>query len=71
LDQAVKQGVKQYVILGAGIDTFAHRRMDIENQLQVFEIDHPATQAYKRQRIAELGWKNPSNLVYIPVDYKR
>ena len=71
LDEAIKQGVQQYVILGAGMDTFAFRRTDIANQLQVFEIDHPATQAYKRQRIAELGWKKPSNLHYVPVDFTK
>lgn len=71
LDEAVKQGVQQYVVLGAGMDTFAFRRTDIVNQLQVFEIDHPATQAYKRQRIAELGWEKPLNLHFVPVDFTK
>jgi methyltransferase (TIGR00027 family) len=69
LEQAIKRGVQQYVILGAGMDTFAYRRTDIVNQLQVFEIDHPATQAYKCRRIAALGWETPSNLHFIPVDF--
>jgi methyltransferase (TIGR00027 family) len=71
LGQAVKRGVRQYVILGAGMDTFAYRRTDVEDQVQVFEIDHLATQAYKRRRIAELGWKDSSNLHFIPVDFTK
>ena len=69
LDEAIRQGVRQYVILGAGMDTFAHRRSDLEDQLAIFEIDHPATQGYKRARIAELGMNMPPNLHYIPVDF--
>lgn len=49
LEQAVKQGVEQYVIRGAGMDTFAFRRPDLLSQVQVFEVDHPATQAFKRK----------------------
>jgi methyltransferase (TIGR00027 family) len=71
LDDAVRQGVRQYVILGAGMDTFAYRRTELVNRLQVFEADHPATQEYKRQRIAGLGWDNPPNLHYIPVDFNK
>jgi methyltransferase (TIGR00027 family) len=55
LEKAVSQEVKQYVILGAGLDTFAFRRPDLMEQLEVFEIDHPATQKFRLQRIAELG----------------
>lgn len=71
LELDIMQGIRQYVILGAGMDTFAHRRTDLGNLLQVFEIDHPATQAYKRQRIDELGWTYPSNLHYVPVDFTK
>ena len=71
LEQAVRQGVGQYVILGAGMDTFAYRRTDLVNQLQVFEIDHPATQAYKRERINKLGWHAPPNLHDVPVDFTK
>jgi methyltransferase (TIGR00027 family) len=52
LAAAVGQGVKQHVILGAGMDTFAFRRPDRLRQLQVFEIDHPGTQDFKRRRLA-------------------
>lgn len=71
LEGTIKQGVQQYVILGAGMDTFAIRRSDIVNQLQVFEVDHPATQAFKHKRIAELGWEKPSNLNFVPVDFTK
>jgi methyltransferase (TIGR00027 family) len=71
LEQAVKQGVRQYVILGAGLDTFAFRRSDLLRQLQVFEVDHPATQAFKRNRLAELGWEIPPNLYFVPVDFSK
>ncbi|GAX88852.1 class I SAM-dependent methyltransferase [Effusibacillus lacus] len=71
LEQAVKQGMQQYVILGAGMDTFAFRRPDLLGQLQVFEVDHPATQAFKRNRLAELGWEIPPNLHFIPVDFSK
>src|SRR6478735_7269474 len=48
--------VDQYVILGAGLDTFAERRADLGDRLHVFEIDQPATQAWKRERLVELGF---------------
>ncbi|MTI84493.1 MAG: class I SAM-dependent methyltransferase [Firmicutes bacterium] len=69
LEEAVKHGVKQYVILGAGMDTFAFRRPELVEQLQVFEVDHPATQAFKRNRLIELGWEKTSQLHFIPVDF--
>ena len=69
LEEAVSQGVQQYVILGAGMDTFAFRRPDMVEQLQVFEVDHPATQAFKRRRIAEVGWEQPAQLQFVPVDF--
>jgi methyltransferase (TIGR00027 family) len=69
LEEAVRQGVKQYVILGAGLDTFAFRRRDLLERLQVFEVDHPAMQAFKRRRLAELGWELPAKLHFVPVDF--
>lgn len=71
LEKAVKQWVKQYVILGAGMDTFAFRRPEMVEKLQVFEVDHPATQAFKRSRLAELGWKQPARLHFVPVDFTK
>lgn len=69
LEEAIQQGVRQYVILGAGLDTFAYRRPDLEQKLQVFELDHPATQAIKRERVAAAGWAHPENLHIIPTDF--
>lgn len=69
LENALQQGIKQYVMLGAGMDTFAFRRPKLVEQLQVYEIDHPAMQAFKRNRLAELGWKIPPQLYFIPVDF--
>jgi methyltransferase (TIGR00027 family) len=72
LEEAFReQGVKQYVILGAGLDTFAWRRRDLVAQLPVFEVDHPATQNFKRQRLPWLGLKQPARLHFVPVDFSR
>jgi methyltransferase (TIGR00027 family) len=72
LEAAVmQQEVKQYVILGAGLDTFALRRTDLLAQLQVFEVDHPGTQAHKRRRLREVGREHPAQLHFIPVDFSR
>lgn len=71
LVEAIGQGVKQYVILGAGMDTFAFRRPDMMEKLQVFEVDHPTTQACKRQRLLELGWEIPEQLYFVPIDFTR
>lgn len=71
LEQAVREGVRQYVILGAGMDTFAWRRPDLMARLQVFEIDHPATQAHKRQRLRAAGLEPPPNLHFLPMDFDR
>jgi methyltransferase (TIGR00027 family) len=71
LEEAVREGVKQYVILGAGMDTFAWRRPDLLEHLQVFEVDHPATQAQKRQRLRQAGLEPPAHLNFLPVDFSR
>ncbi|HLF77659.1 MAG TPA: class I SAM-dependent methyltransferase [Dehalococcoidia bacterium] len=63
-------GVYQYVILGAGLDSFAQRRPEIASQLQVFEVDQPATQAWKRQRLVELSYGIPRWLHLVPVDFE-
>ncbi len=69
LAAAEAEGVTQYVILGAGLETFAFRRPAGDQRLQVFEVDHPATQAFKRARLAELGWALPPHLHFVPVDF--
>jgi len=71
LELACQQGVKQYVILGAGMDTFAFRRPELLEKLRVLEIDHPATQAFKCDRLAELGWEIPANLSFVPMDFSK
>lgn len=71
LMNAVARGVRQYVILGAGMDTFAFRCGDMLDRLQVFEIDHPATQAFKRNRIAALGWEIPAQLHLVSLDFTK
>jgi methyltransferase (TIGR00027 family) len=64
------QGVAQYVILGAGLDTFAQRRPDIASRLRVYEVDRPGPQAWKRRRLIELGFGVPEWLRLVPVDFE-
>jgi methyltransferase (TIGR00027 family) len=71
LEKAIKQGVKQYVILGARMDTFAFRRPEMLEKLEVFEVDHPATQEFKLHRLVELGWKHPAKLHFIPIGFTK
>jgi methyltransferase (TIGR00027 family) len=66
----VDRGVGQYVLLGAGLDTFAQRRPEIASQLRVFEVDRPGPQAWKRQRLVELGFDVPEWLRLVPVDFE-
>jgi methyltransferase (TIGR00027 family) len=63
-------GVGQYVILGAGLDTFAQRRPDVTAGLRVFEVDRPGPQAWKRQRLTDLGYGVPGWLRLVPVDFE-
>ena len=65
------RGVSQYVILGAGLDTFAQRRPEIASGIRVFEVDQPSPQAWKRQRLTELGFGAPDWLRLVPVDFER
>jgi methyltransferase (TIGR00027 family) len=64
----VERGVRQYVILGAGLDTFAYRNPHPETKIHVFEVDHPATQTWKRHRLQEVDISSPGNLTFAPVD---
>jgi methyltransferase (TIGR00027 family) len=63
-------GVTQYVLLGAGLDTFAQRRPDVAARLIVFEVDQPGPQAWKRQRLIELGFGVPDWLRFVPVNFE-
>jgi methyltransferase (TIGR00027 family) len=69
LSRAVERGVRQMVILGAGLDTFALRNP--HSGLEIYEVDHPATQAGKRQRLAEAQIALPPWLVFVPIDFER
>jgi methyltransferase (TIGR00027 family) len=65
-----KQGIRQYVILGAGLDTFAQRQPAIASQLQIYEIDQPATLSWKQKRLDEIGFGVPGNLHFVPVNFE-
>jgi methyltransferase (TIGR00027 family) len=68
-DQA-SHGIGQYVILGAGLDTFAQRRPELAARLRIFEVDRPGPQSWKRQRLVELGYGIPDWLRLVPVDFE-
>src|SRR5271170_3709248 len=70
LSRAVERGIRQIVILGAGLDTFALRNPH-GAQLRIYEVDHPATQAGKRERLAEAQIALPPWLILVPVDFQR
>lgn len=69
LARSVEQGVRQYVVLGAGLDTFAYRNPFAD--LRVFEVDHPDTQAWKRERLRHGGIAVPESMRFAPVDFER
>jgi methyltransferase (TIGR00027 family) len=71
LAMAVERGVAQYVLVGAGLDTFVFRRADMRDRVEVFELDHPQSQALKRERLATAGLADPSNLHFGIVDFER
>ena len=68
---APEKGISQYVIVGAGLDTFALRRLDLRNRLRVFELDHPVTQTLKRNRLVQAALVPPPNLHFCPTDFER
>lgn len=70
LCQAVKRGIHQYVILGAGLDTFAYRN-PYADCVKVFEVDYPATQAWKRRQLSEAKISIPDCLTFAPIDFER
>jgi methyltransferase (TIGR00027 family) len=71
LSAAVEKGIRQIVILGAGLDTFALRNPHGAQQIRIYEVDHPATQAWKLDRLAEAQIAPPSWLTLVPVDFER
>jgi methyltransferase (TIGR00027 family) len=71
LAAAMTRGVEQYAMLGAGLDTFACRQRFGADQLRVFEVDHPATQAWKRERLRDAGIVVPANVTFAEADFAR
>jgi len=71
LAEAVRTGVSQYVILGAGLDTFAYRQPDYAKAMRIFEVDHPSSQIWKRDCLAAKGVALPSNLAFVAADFER
>lgn len=70
LAAAHARGVTQYLVLGAGLDTFAYRNPYGE-RLRVFEVDHPATQSWKRTHLLKIGILSPRSLTFVPVDFEK
>ncbi|MBP0725364.1 class I SAM-dependent methyltransferase [Bacillus sp. RG28] len=67
----VMLGLKQYVILGAGLDTFCFRHPELNNSLEIFEIDYPATQEFKKKMLEIADFKIPSNLHFVSMDFAK
>ncbi len=71
LARCVAAGVRQYLVMGAGLDTFAYRNPYRDEGLRVFEMDHPGTQRWKQQLLAEAGIGVPASLTFVPADFER
>jgi methyltransferase (TIGR00027 family) len=71
LSQAIANGVTRYVILGAGLDSFAWRQPQFVSRVEVVEVDHPSSQQWKRRRLQELGIGEPPNLKFLPIDFEK
>jgi methyltransferase (TIGR00027 family) len=70
LAAAYEHGVRQYVLLGAGYDTFAYRQPEWAHGLRIFEVDHPASQRQKQERLRSAGVEVPSNLEFVSIDFE-
>jgi methyltransferase (TIGR00027 family) len=70
LVEAITRGIRQYVILGAGLDTFAYRNPYPMSSLSVFEVDHPTTQAWKRSQLSLAQIAIPESLTFVPIDFE-
>lgn len=68
--EQIAKGVKQYILLGAGLDSFAQRNTKISAQVAIYEIDQPDTLAWKEAKLVENGYKIPENLHFVPVDFE-
>ena len=68
---AIRIGARQYVILGAGMDTFAYRNRELTSDIHIFEVDHPDMQNFKKTKVEQAGWAIPGNLHYVPADFTK
>ena len=68
--QAIRDGIGQYVILGAGLDSFAYRRSDLSGRLKIFEVDRASSQAWKRRRLEEMGVAIPASVSFVALDHE-
>lgn len=71
LEEAIALGVDQYVIVSAGLDSFALRRRDLAERMKVYELDHPASQEVKRERLAAIHARLPKTLEFVPIDLEK
>lgn len=71
LQKRIKEGVTQYIILGAGLDSFVFRHPELLSRIRVFELDHPASQAHKLALIKRAGLTPPESVSYLPIDFER
>jgi len=71
VDAAIQDGIGQYVILGAGLDSFAYRRPDLSERLKIFEVDRAASQEWKRSRLEDMGVTVPGSVAFVPLDADR
>jgi methyltransferase (TIGR00027 family) len=71
LAEDTASGADQYVLLGAGLDSFAYRRGDASDGLRIFEVDQPITQSWKRQRLADIGVTIPESVTFVPLDFEQ
>lgn len=71
LEAALAEGIDQLVILGAGFDSRAYRIEGLQKQVRVFEVDHPATQAMKKQKVAQILGGQPAHVTYVPIDFDK
>ena len=67
---AVKRGIRQYIILGAGLDTFAYRNPYSSKSVRIFEVDHPVTQQWKRQQLHKAKISVPKTITFVPIDFE-
>jgi methyltransferase (TIGR00027 family) len=71
VERCVARGIDQYVVLGAGFDTFALRRSDLVDRIRIYEVDHPDVQALKRGRLAQ-ATRDPASIpTFVPVDFEQ